>query len=90
MSKCSDKKQKLPRAIFLTIEDIEFWLSVGCVHPSLETLTEVVRNARKILAKKGKVIIRWEADGTFLITHPTNPEAKKIINPHQKSNVENN
>lgn len=84
MSKPKIEKLLKPRAIFLTIEDIEFWLEVGCVCPSIETLTEIAKNARKIKKEKGNVIIRWEPDGTFLVTNA------KTINKKSKPNAETN
>ena len=77
MIKSTSKKKAPPRALFLTIEDIDFWLSVGCVCPSMETLTEISRNARRIKREKGNVIIKWEEDGSFLVTNPSNIKSTK-------------
>lgn len=79
MSKSKIENQSTDRPIFLAIEDIDFWLSVGCVCPSLETLTEISRNARKIKREKGKVIIRWNPDGSFLVTNSISSKKQKPV-----------
>jgi len=89
MSKQKIQKVQKPRALFLTIEDIEYWLEVGCICPSLETLTEIAKNARKIKREKGNVIILWQDDGTFLVTNTLNKSKTQISKP-QKQNAQTN
>jgi hypothetical protein len=74
---------KQPKVRLVAHDDIAFWISVGCVAPSVEQLRRVQTAVKKVMMKASckETFIYWMPDGTFEVQNKkrdlTQPEKKK-------------
>lgn len=80
-------KTKVVEPRFLSIEDIQFWVQVGSVSPSVDTLRRVLQAVKRVQAKSRNktAYVYWLYDGRFEVyNQPFYQKKKSATNPKTK------